>query len=72
MFMQVILSTYGRNKYCAIKIMKMEEIIEKKGLQLLINELTIMRDIKDAHPFVLNIIGVIQKQVSMSLEIVHL
>jgi hypothetical protein len=65
----VILAKYGRIEYCAMKIMKKEEIIEKKLLQILKRETQIMESIKGAHPFILNLNGVIQTQVSMKPEL---
>jgi len=62
----VILAKCGRSEYCAMKIMKKEDIIEKNWIQFLRREIQIMHSIKDAHPFILNLIGVMQTQVSIS------
>jgi len=45
--------------------MKKEEIIDENWMKLLKGETQILRRIRDAHPFVLNLIGVMETQVCM-------
>jgi len=55
-----------------MKIMKKEEIIKNNLIHLLKRETRILHLIKDAHPFILNLVGVIQTQVSTQSKLVRL
>jgi len=48
-----------------MKVMKKNDILDENRMQLLKREIEILRSIKDAHPFVLNLIGVMETQVRM-------
>jgi hypothetical protein len=65
MYMQVILAKYRHNEYCALKVMKKEDLVENDWMELLSTETEILHSIKGAHPFILNLIGVIQTQVGI-------
>jgi len=67
----VVLAKYDSNKYCAIRIMKKEAIIENNRMQGLQREIWIMYSIRDAHPFILNVMGILETQVSIRPKILH-
>jgi len=68
----VIIAKRGRHEYCAMKIMKKEDMIEHKWMPLIKREVQIMRIITDSHPFILNLIAVIQTKVSIRPKLLHL
>jgi hypothetical protein len=55
-----------------MKIMKKEVIIKNDQMQRLKREIGIMRSIKDAHPFILNLVSVVQTKVSIRPKLLHL
>jgi len=55
-----------------MKIMKKEDMIEHKWMPLIKREVQIMRIITDSHPFILNLIAVIQTMVSIRPKLSHL
>jgi serine/threonine protein kinase len=68
----VVLAKYGPTEYYAMKVLKKEDIIEKNWMQRFRRETRIMNSIKHAHPFILNLIGVTQTQVSIRPELLYL